>query len=121
LTSAGTGPFTFTRPLYIGRGIPNTWIAAGQRIALNNITSSINIDTGARTIYGVSLAVTQPAAGRVITVTLSGTLPGGAVNIQLPIFLTSTVVSVTGGTFNATTRTVTANAGATQVVITLNN
>ena len=121
LTATGTGPFTYTRPLYIGRGIPNTWIAAGQTIALSNITSSINIDTGARTTYGVSLAVTQPGAGRVITVNLSGTLPGGAVNIQLPIFATSTVVSVTGGAFNATTRTVTANAGATQVVITLNN
>jgi hypothetical protein len=121
LTASSTSPFTYTRPIYIGRGIPNAWIVAGQTIALNNITSSINIDSGARSTYGVSLAVTQPGAGRVITVNLTGTLPGGAVNIQLPIFLTSTVVSVTGGTFNATTRTVTANAGATQVVITLNN
>jgi hypothetical protein len=121
LTASGTGPFTYTRPIYIGRGIPNAWIAPGQTIGLNNITSSINIDTGARTTYGVSLVVTRPATGRVITVNLTGTLPGGAVNIQLPVFATSTVVSVTGGTFNATTRTVTANAGATQIVITLNN
>jgi hypothetical protein len=121
LTATGTGPFTYTRPLYIGRGIPNTWIAAGQTIAVSNVTSSFNFDTGARTTYGVSLAVTKPGTGRVITVTLSGTLPGGAVNIQLPVFATSTVVSVTGGSFNATTRTVTANAGVTQVVITLNN
>ncbi|HMG21658.1 MAG TPA: hypothetical protein VK607_10090, partial [Kofleriaceae bacterium] len=121
LTASGAGPFTYTRPLYIGRGIPNTWIAAGQTIAVNNVTSSFNFDTGARTTYGVSLAVTKPGTGRVITVNLTGTLPGGAVNIQLPIFATSTVVSVTGGSFNATTRTVTVNAGATQVVITLNN
>jgi len=121
LTATGTGPFTYTRPLYIGRGIPNTWIASGQTIALSNITSAMNIDTGVRTTYGVSLAVTQPGAGRVITVNLSGTLPGGPVNIQLPIFATSTVVSVSGGTFTAATRTVTATPGATQVVITLNN
>jgi hypothetical protein len=59
--------------------------------------------------------------GRVITVNLSGTLPGGPVFVQLPVFATSTVVSVSGGSFNATTRTVTANPGATQVIITLSN
>lgn len=85
------------------------------------MTSSYNVDTGLRTTYGVSLAVTRPAAGRVITVNLTGTLPGGAVFVQLPVFASSTVVSVTGGSFNATTRTVTVNAGATQAVITLNN
>ena len=121
LLASGTGPFTYTRPLYIGRGIPTTWVAAGQTIALDNITSSIDIDTGARTTYGVSLAVTQPGAGRVITVTLSGTLPGGPVFIQLPVFATSTVTSVSGGTLDAASRTVTANSGATQIVITLNN
>jgi hypothetical protein len=121
LTASGSGPFTYTRPLYIGRGIPSTWIAAGQTIAVNNVTSSYNVDTGLRTTYGVSLAVTKPAAGRVITVNLTGTLPGGTVFVQLPVFASSSVVSVTGGSFNATTQTVTVNAGATQAVITLNN
>jgi len=119
LTSSGAGPFTYTRPLYVGRGIPNAWVAAGQTIALNNITSSFNIDTGARTTYGVSLVVTQPGAGRVITVNLTGTLPGGPVLVQLPVFAAATVVSVSGGSFDAATRTVTATPGATQVVITL--
>jgi hypothetical protein len=121
LIASGTGPFTYTRPLYIGRGIPNTWIAAGQTIGINNLTSSFNVDTGLRTTYGVSLAVTKPATGRVITVTLSGTLPGGPVLVQLPVFATSTVVSVTGGAFNASTQTVTVTPGATQAVITLSN
>jgi hypothetical protein len=121
LQSSGTGPFTFTRPLFIGRGIPNTWIAAGQTIAVTNVTSSYNVDSGVRTTYGVSLAITKPAAGRVITVNLTGTLPGGPVFVQLPVFASSTVVSVTGGSFNAATQTVTVNAGATQAVITLNN
>ena len=121
LLSSGTGPFTFTRPLYIGRGIPNTWIAAGQTIAVTNLTSSFNMDSGVRTTYGVSLAITRPATGRVITVNLTGTLPGGPVFVQLPVFASSTVGSVTGGSFDAATRTVTVNAGATQAVITLND
>ncbi len=119
LSASGTGPFTYTRPLYVGRGIPNAWIAAGQMIAASNLTSSFNTATGVRGTYGVSLAVAKPAAGRVVTVNLSGTLPGGAVLVQLPIFLTVGVTAVTGGTFNATTHTVTVTPGATQVVITL--
>ncbi|HEV2783719.1 MAG TPA: RICIN domain-containing protein [Actinophytocola sp.] len=121
LTSSGTGPFTYTRPLYVGRGIPNTWIAPGQTVAVNNITSSINIDSGARSTYGVSLSTTRPGTGRVITVNLTGTLPGGPVLVQLPVFASSTVVSVTGGAYNSATRTVTLNSGATQATITLNN
>ena len=121
LSATGSGPFTYTRPLYVGRGIPNTWIAPGQTVALNNITSSFNIGTGARSTYGVSLATTRPGTGRVITVNLSGSLPGGPVFVQLPVFASTTVVSVSGGTFNAGTRTVTVNPGGTNVVITLNN
>jgi hypothetical protein len=121
LLSSGTGPFTFTRPLYIGRGIPNTWIAAGQTIAVTNLTSSFNVDSGVRATYGVSLAITRPATDRVIAVSLTGTLPGGPVFVQLPVFASSSVVSVTGGSFDAASRTVTVNAGATQAVITLNN
>jgi hypothetical protein len=113
------GSFTFTRPLYIGRGIPNTWIAAGQTIGASNLTSSFNVGTSARSTYGVSLSITKPGAQRIITVNLSGSLPGGPVLIQLPIFASVGAASVTGGSYNASTKTVTANAGATQVVITL--
>ncbi len=119
LTASGTGPFTYTQPLYVGRGIPNTWIAAGQTIGASNLTSSFNFAGGARSTYGVSLAVTKPASTRVVTVTLTGTLPGGPVLIQLPVFLSTGVNSVTGGTYNATTHTVTATAGATSITITL--
>jgi hypothetical protein len=119
LSASGTGPFTYTRPLYVGRGIPNTWIAPGQTIAAGNLTSSFDTASNARRTYGVSLTVSKPGAGRVITVNLSGTLPGGAVLVQLPIFSSVAVTGVTGGTFNATTHTVTATSGATQVVITL--
>jgi hypothetical protein len=119
LSAGGTGPFTYTRPLYVGRGIPNTWIAAGQTIAASNLTSSFNAASGARNTYGVSLAISRPGAGRVITVNLSGTLPGGSVFVQLPIFATVAVTGVTGGSYDSTTHTVTAAPGATQVVITL--
>jgi hypothetical protein len=121
LAASGTGPFTYTRPLYVGRGIPNTWIAAGQTIAANNLTSSFTASSNTRATYGVSLAVTKPGAGRVITVTLSGALPGGAVLVQLPIFNTVAVTGVTGGSFDATSHTVTVTPGATQAVITLAN
>jgi hypothetical protein len=119
LSAGGTGPFTYTRPLYVGRGIPNTWLAAGQTIAASNLTSSFNAVSGARSTYGVSLAISKPGAGRVITVNLSGALPGGSVFVQLPIFSSVPVTGVTGGSYNSTTHTVTASSGATQVVITL--
>jgi hypothetical protein len=119
LSSSSASPFTFTRPLYIGRGIPNAWIAAGQTIAVGNLTNAYTAATAARSTYGVSLAVTKPGTGRVVTVSLSGTLPGGSVLIQLPIFATVGVSSVAGGSYNSSIHTVTANAGATTVTITL--
>ncbi|NUS17231.1 MAG: RICIN domain-containing protein [Streptomyces sp.] len=117
--STGTDPFTFTRPLYIGRGIPDSWIAAGQTTSVTNLTSSYDTATGARSTYGVSLAVTKPGAGRVITVSLTGTLPGGAVSVQLPVFTRVAVNAVTGGSYDAATHTVTADPGATTVTVTL--
>jgi hypothetical protein len=105
--------------LYIGRGIPNTWIAAGQTIAVSNLTSGYTVSSGSRSTYGVSIAVTKPASTRVVTVTLSGSPPGGPVLIQLPVFLTTGVNSVTNGTYDATSHTVTAASGATQITITL--
>jgi hypothetical protein len=117
LTASGSGPYTYTRPLYVGRGIPNTWIAAGQTIAAGNLTSSYDITTGARSTYGVSIAVTKPASQRIVTVTVSGTPPGGPVLIQLPIFGSVAVSSVTGGTYANGTVTASSNT----VTITLAN
>lgn len=121
LTSSGSGPYTYTRPIYIGRGIPNTWVAAGQSVSVSNITSGYDIGGGARSTYGVSIGVTKPGTGRVITVSLTGTPPGGAVLISLPVFLSSTVASVTGGSYDSASHTVTAASGATTVTVTLTN
>jgi hypothetical protein len=68
---------------------------------------------------GVSLAVTKPGTGRVITVSLTGTVPTGTVAIQLPVFNSVGVTSVTGGTYNSSTQTVTAATGASIIAITL--
>ena len=119
LTASGTGPYSYTEPLYIGRGVPDTWIASGQTIAVANLTSAYNTGSGARTSYGVSIAVTKPASVRVVSVTLTGTPPAGPVLIQLPVFLTTTVTTVTGGTYNSVTHTVTATTGAPTITITL--
>ncbi|HTJ70964.1 MAG TPA: RICIN domain-containing protein [Actinospica sp.] len=119
LSATGTGPYTFTRPLYIGRGVPNTWIASGQTISVGNLTTSYDATSGSRSTYGVSLAVTKPGTGRVITVTLSGTLPGGAIAIQLPIFNSVAVSSVSGGTYDSTAHSVTVTPGTTTITITL--
>jgi hypothetical protein len=120
-TAAG-GTFTYTRPVYVGRGIPDAWIAAGQTVSASNLTSnyaSTNGTSCTRATYGVSIATTKPGATRVVTFTLSGTWPGGAVLLQLPSFRTANVTSVTGGTYAATTNTVTVTTGATQIVVTL--
>jgi hypothetical protein len=118
-TAAGTGPFTYTYPLYIGRGVPNTWIAAGQTISVNNLTNAYAVSGGSRSTFGVSLAVTKPSSVRVVTVSLSGTLPGGSVQIQLPIFNTVNVTAVSGGTYDSTAHSVTVTSGTTTITITL--
>lgn len=117
--STGSGPFSFTRPLYIGRGIPDSWIAAGQTVAATNLTSSYDVDSGARSTYGVRIAVTKPGSARVVTVSLTGALPGGTVAVQLPVFLSAGVTSVSGGSYDPGTHTVTATPGASTVTITL--
>ncbi|HXM54209.1 MAG TPA: LamG domain-containing protein [Candidatus Dormibacteraeota bacterium] len=115
----GSGGFTYTRPLWIGRGVPDAWVQPGQTIGVSNLTNALDTSSGARTTYGVSIAVSKPATQRVLTVTLSGTLPGGAALVQLPIFASVGVAGVTGGTLDASGSTVTMNAGAPQAVITL--
>jgi hypothetical protein len=116
-TSGAT--FSFSRPLYIGRGIPNAWLATGQTIAANNLTGSFSMSSCARATYGINIGVgtTTP---RVITVTLCGTLPGGTVYIQLPLFNSVGVTSVQGGTYDSTNKSITVNSGTMVVTIQLN-
>jgi len=123
LAATGSGgTFTFTRPVYVGRGIPDTWIAAGQTISASNLTSSYTAGSGSsctRSTYGVSIGVTKPGSQRIVAVSLSGTWPGGPVYLQLPSFQSAGVSNVQGGTYDATTNTVTVSASTTQIVVTL--
>ncbi|WP_284745702.1 RICIN domain-containing protein [Amycolatopsis sp. RTGN1] len=115
LASTGSGPYTFTRPLYLGRGVPNAWLTPGQTISVGNLTNTYDVASGSRSTYGVSLAVSGSNGARVVTVTLSGNPPGGAVSIQLPVFFTIGVNSVSGGTYNSATHTVTASANTVTI------
>ena len=123
--AAGSGASAkFTRPVYVGRGIPDAWVAAGQTIGASNLTSSYAQSTPsscARSTYGISIAVTKPGSQRVLTFSLSGTWPGGAVLLQLPSFQSSGVSKADGGAYDATSHTVTVTPGTTLVTVTLNN
>ncbi|HXX68556.1 MAG TPA: hypothetical protein VEK07_15315 [Polyangiaceae bacterium] len=117
--TASGGSFSYTRPLYVGRGIPDAWLAPGQTIAAANLTSSFEMSSCERSTYGVTIVV-GASTPRVVTVTFCGVLPGGPVYVQLPIFGTVGVSGVTtGGVYDAATSTVTVNPGAMTVVIQL--
>ena len=115
------GSFEFTRPVYVGRGIPDAWIADGQTIAASNLTSSYAGSAGscARSTYGVSIATRGAGPQRVVTFSLSGTWPRGAVLLQLPSFRSAGASAVQGGTYDAASGTVTVTPGASTVVVTL--
>jgi hypothetical protein len=120
-TSSG-GAFTFTRPVYVGRGIPDAWVAAGQTVAVSNLTSSYTASANGacdRSSYGVSIATTKSGSQRVVTLSLSGVWPKGAILLQLPSFQSAGVSNVQGGTYDATTSTVTVSSGSSRVVVTL--
>ncbi|NUR28257.1 MAG: hypothetical protein HOV83_20850, partial [Catenulispora sp.] len=83
------------------------------------LTNSYDMYSGARTTYGVSISTSTSSGTRVVTVNLTGTLPGGAVSIQLPVFNSVGVNAVSGGSYNASTHSVSVNSGTTSVTITL--
>jgi guanyl-specific ribonuclease Sa len=99
-TGDGSTASDYHTALYIGRGVPDQWIADGQTIAVSGITSSDQNDV--RETYGVRISTRD----RVVTVTLTGRLPGDDVRIQLPVFAEAGVASVRGGRYDATTHTV---------------
>ena len=73
----------------------------------------------ARNTYGVTISTGFGASPRVITVTLCGSLPNGAITVDLPTLASAGVGSVTGGTYNASTQSVTVTPGTQTVTITL--
>jgi len=112
-TVSADGTPDFQPVVYIGRGVPNAWITPGQTIAVNNITSDLNETTGQRQTYGVSISTANEGGTTAVHVSLSGQTPGSDYRVQLPIFADDGVQSVSGGSYDASTQTVTMNGNST--------
>jgi hypothetical protein len=110
-TTRRNGSFDYHTALYIGRGVPDAWIAGGQTISVSNLTSSYDVNSGRRATYGVRIAVRGERADRVVQVTLTGRVPTDDVQVQLPVFASAGVRDVSGGRFDAATHTVTMDPG----------
>jgi hypothetical protein len=89
--------------LYIGRGVPDAWLAPGQAIAVDNLTASYDVHSGRRATYGVRL---NTHGDGTVQVTLTGQVPAGDVQVQLPAFASKGVRQVIGGRYDAATHTV---------------
>jgi hypothetical protein len=105
-STTANGSYAYRDVLYIGRGVPDGWIAPGQTIAVNNLTAAYNEKTGKRDTYAVSISTTTVHGARQVHVTLKGDVPGSA-QIQLPAFADAGVQNVRGGSYDAASHSVT--------------
>jgi hypothetical protein len=103
--------------LYVGRGVPDAWITPGQDIAVDNLTTSYNEQSGRRDTYGVRIATFSQHGDRVVQVSLDGRLPGDDVRVQLPVFADAGVRSVDGGSYDAATHTVTMHGREVRITL----
>ena len=116
-STAKDGSFNYQTVLYVGRGVPDAWITPGQNIAVNNLTTSYNEQSGHRDTYGVRIDTTSQHGNRVVQVSLSGHLPGNDVQVQLPVFADAGVQKVSGGSYDAATHTVTMHGHSVRVTL----
>ena len=116
-STAKDGSYGYQTVLYVGRGIPDAWITPGQAIAVENLTASYNEKSGHRDTYGVRIATSSQDGNRVVQVSLSGHLPGDDVQVQLPVFADAGVRSVTGGSYDSATHTVTMHGRGVRVTL----
>jgi hypothetical protein len=116
-STAKDGSYKYQTVLYVGRGVPDAWIKPGQHIAVNNLTDSYNEKSGYRDTYGVRIATTSQHGDRVVQVNLSGHLPGNDVQVQLPVFADAGVQSVSGGSYDVATHTVTMRGNSVRVTL----
>jgi hypothetical protein len=110
-TTGSDGSSSFRNVLYIGRGVPDAWLAPGQTIAVSNLTSSYDVSSGRRATYGVRIHTSGGRGGKVVQVALSGQLPGRDIQIQLPALATAGVRGVTGGNYEVASHTVVMDPG----------
>jgi hypothetical protein len=112
---------SYRTELYIGRGVPDAWIVPGQSISVGHLTSSYDESNGRRDTYGVRISVGRGQGAPLVTVSLTGDVPGNDVQIQLPAFADMGVTAVLGGRYDAATHTVTLSPGRGSAVIQLGN
>lgn len=112
---------SYRTALYIGRGVPDAWIVPGQSISVGHLTSSYDESNGRRDTYGVRISVGRGQGAPLVTVSLTGDVPGNDVQIQLPAFADMGVTAVLGGRYDAATHTVTLSPGRGSAVIQLGN
>jgi hypothetical protein len=117
-STAADGTFKYKTTLYIGRGIPDAWIAPGQSVGVDNLTAAYDETTGKRQTYDVRISTSEERGDQVVRVHLTGDAPRGDVRVQLPIFAEAGVQKVSGGSYDAASHTVTM-AGGRSVRITL--
>ncbi|MHB1592826.1 MAG: hypothetical protein ACYCO9_00230 [Streptosporangiaceae bacterium] len=93
--------------LIVGRGVPNSWVTPGQRIAVSNFP----------TIDGHRIGMTITTQGDAVTLKLTGTL-AGPVSFELPVFVDN-IASASAGTVDNRTGTVTVPGTTRSVTVTL--
>ncbi|HWG15902.1 MAG TPA: NEW3 domain-containing protein [Streptosporangiaceae bacterium] len=118
-STAKNGADNYQTALYVGRGVPDAWLANGQNISVGNITSAYNEANGKRSTYGLKIGTHQVLGQKIVTVSLSGQLPGNDIQVQLPAFADEGVAGVAGGRYDATTHTVTMTPGLRTVAVVL--
>jgi hypothetical protein len=111
------GSYSYQTALYIGRGVPDAWITSGQKISVNNLTASYNENNNKRSTYGVSINTTTEHGDKVVHVSLSGDAPMSDAQIQLPIFADAGVQSVSGGSYDATSHSVTMHGRTASITL----
>jgi hypothetical protein len=103
---AADGSPVYRPVLYIGRGIPDAWIAPGQTISVGNLTSSADVSTGDRDTYAVRISTRAEHKARVVRVIVTGRVPSRDIQVQLPVFADAGVRAVAGGRYDADSHTV---------------
>jgi hypothetical protein len=93
--------------LIVGRGVPNSWVRSGRRIAVSNFPT-----TGGRRI-----GVTITGRGHEVTLQLTGE-PSGPVAFELPAFVND-IATASAGTIDERTGAVTVPAGTRSVTVVL--
>ena len=116
----GYSSVSYRTALYIGRGVPDAWIVPGQSISVGHLTSSYDESNGRRDTDGVRISVGRGQGAPLVTVSLTGDVPGNDVQIQLPAFADMGVTAL-GGRYDAATHTVTLSPGRGSAVIQLGN